>query len=109
MCGEDPRDPWWTPAPLAAGVDAAARALADAGYDVVPLGPESGTERLTVNARFDAELDADTFSTVPPAGTRITRVKSIWTVRTLAGMARTLLTPRKRLIARAERERLASP
>jgi hypothetical protein len=45
MCGEDPRDPWWTPAPLAAGVDAAARALADAGYDVVPLGPESGTQR----------------------------------------------------------------
>lgn len=54
MCGEDPRDPWWTPAPLdgppltrrvavwrgadepevAAGVDAAASALTDAGYDI---------------------------------------------------------------------------
>ncbi len=54
MCGADPRDPWWTPAPLdgppltrrvavwrgadepevAAGVDAAASALVDAGYDI---------------------------------------------------------------------------
>ena len=77
--------------------------------DAVPLGPESGTERLTVTARFDVEFDADTFSTVPPAGIRITKVKSIWTVRTLAGMVRALLTPHKRLMARAERERLASP
>jgi amidase len=59
MSGEDPRDPWWTPAPLdgppltrrvavwrgadepdvAAGVDAAASALADAGYDVDEVEP----------------------------------------------------------------------
>jgi amidase len=54
MCGPDPRDPWWTPAPLdgpalprrvavwragddaqvEGGLEAAAAALADAGYDV---------------------------------------------------------------------------
>ena len=59
MCGEDPRDPWWTPAPLqrpgvprrvavwrgadepdvAAGVEAAAAALADAGYEVEDVDP----------------------------------------------------------------------
>jgi len=59
MCGEDPRDPWWTPTPLerpdvprrvavwrgadepdvAAGVDAAAAALADAGYEVQDVDP----------------------------------------------------------------------
>lgn len=59
MSGEDPRDPWWTPAPLdgppltrrvavwrgadepdvAAGVDAAASALADAGYDIDEVEP----------------------------------------------------------------------
>jgi hypothetical protein len=79
---------------------------------VVPLAPESGTERLTVTARFDADLDADTFSTLPPADTRITRVKPLWTVRTVAETAWVLLLGRKRLLARAERERqerLASP
>jgi hypothetical protein len=75
--------------------------------DVVPLAPGFGTERLTVTARFDPEFDADTFSTVPPAGSRITKIKSMWTARTLAGMAVALLTPRTRLIARAERDRLA--
>lgn len=74
---------------------------------MVPLAPGFGTERLTVTARFDPELDADTFSTVAPAGSRITKVKSMCTVRTLAGMALALLTPRKRLIDRAERDRLA--
>ena len=59
MSGPDPRDPWWVPAPLHgppaprsvavwrggddaqvdAGVDAAATALADAGYDVVEADP----------------------------------------------------------------------
>jgi amidase len=59
MCAQDPRDPWWTPAPLdgrplarrvavwrgadepevAAGVDAAASALADAGYDIDEIAP----------------------------------------------------------------------
>jgi hypothetical protein len=80
--------------------------------DVTPLAPESGTERLTVTARFDVDFDPDTFSTVPPAGARMTKVKSFWTVRTVAGMARALLTSHKRLVARAERERqerLASP
>jgi hypothetical protein len=74
---------------------------------VVPLGPESGTERLTVTANFDVEFAADTFSTVPPAGAQITKVKSIWTVRALAAVAWGLLTPRKRLVARAQREQLA--
>jgi hypothetical protein len=55
--------------------------------DVVPLGPGSATERLKVSPRFDVELVADTFSTVPPAGARIAKVKSMWTVRTLAQMA----------------------
>ncbi|HEY6697503.1 MAG TPA: amidase [Acidimicrobiales bacterium] len=64
MCGDDPRDPWWTPAPLdgppltrrvavwreadepevAAGVDAAAGALADAGYDVEEIAPPMVSE-----------------------------------------------------------------
>ncbi len=59
MCGEDPRDPWWTPVPrerpglprrvavwrdadeadVASGVDAAAAALADAGYQVEDVDP----------------------------------------------------------------------
>jgi amidase len=59
MCDQDPRDPWWSPAPLegpplsrrvavwrggddaqvAAGVDAAAGALADAGYDIDEVDP----------------------------------------------------------------------
>jgi hypothetical protein len=72
---------------------------------VVPLAPESDTERLTVTARFDTDFDADTFSRVPPAGVRITKVKPLWTVRTVAEMAWTLLMGRKRLFARAERER----
>jgi hypothetical protein len=53
----------------------------------------------------------DTFSRVPPAGVRITKVKPLWTVRMVAETAWTLLMGRKRLIARADRarqERLAS-
>jgi hypothetical protein len=76
--------------------------------DVMPLAPDPGTERLTVAAHFDMELDADAFSTMPPAGARITKVKSLWTPRLVAGIAHTLMTPKKRLYARAERERLAN-
>jgi amidase len=59
MCGPDPRDPWWTPAPMtgpavarrvavwrgaddpqvAGGIDVAADALADAGYEVEEADP----------------------------------------------------------------------
>jgi amidase len=59
MCGEDPRDPWWTPAPLggprlsrrvsvlraaddpavAGAIDAAASALEDAGYEIDDVEP----------------------------------------------------------------------
>lgn len=72
---------------------------------VEPLAAESGTERLTVTARFDADFDADTFSTMPPAGVQLTKVRSFWTIRIVAGAARALLTPRRRLLAHAERER----
>jgi amidase len=64
MSGHDPRDPWWTPAPLegppltrrvavwraaeepevAAGVEAAANALADAGYDIDDSDPPMVSE-----------------------------------------------------------------
>jgi amidase len=64
MCGEDPRDPWWTPVPLerpdvprrvavwrgadepevASGIDAAAGALADAGYEVDDIDPPAVDE-----------------------------------------------------------------
>jgi hypothetical protein len=79
---------------------------------VVPLAPESAAERLTVTARFDPDFDADTFTTVPPPGVRITKVKSLVTVRLVAETVWALLVGRKRLLDRAERERqdrLASP
>ena len=76
--------------------------------DAAPLAPDPPTERLTVAARFDVELDADTFSTVPPAGARITKVKSLWTPRMVAEVALLAVTPRTWLYARAERERVAN-
>lgn len=74
MCGADPRDPWWTPAPLdgprasrrvavwrgadepevAAAVDAAAGALTEAGYDIDEVDPPMVNEA----ARLWADLVA---------------------------------------------------
>ena len=87
MCGDDPRDPWWTPAPLhgpavprrvavwraaddpqvADGIDAAASALADAGYDVA---------------------DADADSLMIEEGARLWRQIVLSDARLLVGMMR---------------------
>jgi amidase len=72
MCGEDPRDPWWTPAPLSGpplakrvavwrkaddrnvelGVDSAAAALLDAGYEVEDAQPPQVDEAVQLFVRL---------------------------------------------------------